>query len=58
MMCTSSNFDHKKHFKFIFLLSMSPHHIIIEYLIHLRALYEDLLSPYSFILDLNKFAQT
>jgi hypothetical protein len=30
---------------------MSPHHIIVESFIRLKALYEDLLSPYSFILD-------
>jgi hypothetical protein len=34
---------------------MSPQNIIIEYFIHLRVLYEDLLSPYSFILDLDTF---
>jgi hypothetical protein len=46
-----SVFYHQHPSKLFFLL-MSSRHIIIEFLIHYRTLYEDVLSPYSYNMDL------
>jgi hypothetical protein len=46
-----SIFRHQHPSKLFSLLLVSSHHIIIEFLIHYRALYENVLSPYSYNMD-------